>query len=109
MVTDSPKAAHFDAWVNWKKLHDLDPVGLSYRWAAAHAIEREVCKNMIHADKQSIRARLQQANAGRAVIVTLQDECPVCCGTGAVDSGGTWEWGSWIMIPCECGCLGGSQ
>lgn len=102
MVTDSPKAAHFDAWHNGKKLHPLDPVGLQYRWAAAGAIELDVSNNMIRADKKAIRSRLQQANSGRSVIVTLDGECPVCCGTGECDSGGTWESGDWIMVPCEC-------
>lgn len=102
MVTDKPKAAHFDAWCNGGKLPPHDPIGLQYRWAAAGAIEREVCRDMFHADAKAIRARLQQANAGRAVIVTLRDECPVCCGTGECDSGGTWESGDWIMVPCEC-------
>lgn len=102
---DNPKAVHFDAWVNGGKLHPLDPVGLEYRWAAASAIDRDVCSNMsavVGFVRGEVRKRLQQANSGRKIIVTLAGECPTCCGTGAVDSGGSREDGSWINVPCEC-------
>lgn len=27
-------------------------------------------------------------------------KCPECDGIGAVDSGGSTPWGTWILIPC---------
>lgn len=104
-----PKAIHFDAWLNdgplLSKLHADDPVGRSYRWAAARAIERDVCNDMLRATPgtmHKIRRRLQQANVGRKVLVCLAGECPTCCGTGVIDSGESREDGAWIMIECEC-------
>lgn len=108
-MKDRPKAAHFDAWLSdgpvIGKLPWNDPVGREYRWAVAGAIEREICRDMGHANdyvRGKIRRRLIQANVGRKVIVCLAGECPMCCGTGSVDSGGIREDGTWIEIPCEC-------
>lgn len=32
----------------------------------------------------------------------VKRNCSVCGGTGAADSGGVYEWGETIYIPCEC-------
>jgi hypothetical protein len=32
----------------------------------------------------------------------VKRNCSVCGGTGAADSGGVYEWGETIYLPCEC-------
>jgi len=75
MVYDTPKAAHFDAYLRGKgKLPDQDSVGLQYRWAAAARVEQEAVSDMLRyttAALSDIREVLQIVNRNRTVVVTL--------------------------------------
>jgi hypothetical protein len=42
MVYDKPKAIHFIACLHGKRLCDRDPIGLEYRWVAAHRVAEQV-------------------------------------------------------------------
>lgn len=76
MVYDTPKAAHFDAYLRGKgKLPDLDPVGLQFRWAAAARVQQEAVSDMLRYTASAlsdIREVLQIVNAKRKIVVTLR-------------------------------------
>lgn len=74
---DTPKAVHFKAWIKEGELSARDPVGLEYRWAAASAVARDVTDNMLRLSQEqveAIRNRLNQANVGRIVRVSLVED-----------------------------------
>ena len=76
MVYDTPKAAHFDAYLKGKgKLADNDPVGLEYRWAAAARVQQEAVSDMLRYTSNAIkdiREVLQMINCDREIVVTLR-------------------------------------